>query len=184
MKTLFHLLDTCIVPPKRFTYPFNYTPHPLCILAAEEVQEYVKSRDAWKEEVDNGKMFGVLVVRDEHQQLGFLAAYSGLLDGKNDWEYFVPSVFDSIQPDGYFKIHEREISRVNEEIKRLEQDDELRCRKETLAETKQKAETEINDYREQMASQSKSVTRRERIIFLLPNRRSLLRGRVSFRKQN
>ncbi len=166
MKTLFHLLDTCIVPPKRFTYPFNYTPHPLCIMAAEEVQEYVKSRDAWKEEVDNGKMFGVLVVRDEHQQLGFLAAYSGLLDGKNDWEYFVPSVFDSIQPDGYFKIHEREISRVNEEIMRLEQDDELRCRKEALAETKQQAETEINDYKEQMrqSKQKRDKARADSIL--------------------
>ena len=166
MKTLFHLLDTGIVPPKRFTYPFNYTPHPLCILAAEEVQEYVKGQDAWKEEVDNGKMFGVLVVRDEHQRLGFLAAYSGLLDGKNDWEYFVPSVFDSIQPDGYFKIHEREISRVNEEIKRLEQDDELRCRKETLAETKQQAETEINDYREQMrqSKQKRDKVRADSIL--------------------
>ena len=52
-----------------------------------------------------GKMFGVLVVEG-----GFLAAYSGLLEGRNDWDYFVPPVFDAQQPDGYFKQKEREIS--------------------------------------------------------------------------
>jgi tRNA pseudouridine32 synthase/23S rRNA pseudouridine746 synthase len=40
----------------------------------------------------------------------FLAAYSGLLAGRNDWDYFVPPVYDAQQPDGYFKTREREIS--------------------------------------------------------------------------
>jgi tRNA pseudouridine32 synthase/23S rRNA pseudouridine746 synthase len=56
-----------------------------------------------------GKMFGVLVVEVDGG-LGFLAAYSGLLEGRNDWDYFVPPVFDAQQPDGYFKQKEREIS--------------------------------------------------------------------------
>ena len=55
-----------------------------------------------------GKMFGVMIVESEHS-LGFLAAYSGLLEGCNDWSYFVPPVFDAQQPDGYFKTKEREI---------------------------------------------------------------------------
>ena len=55
-----------------------------------------------------GKMFGVMIVESEHS-LGFLAAYSGLLEGRNDWSYFVPPVFDAQQPDGYFKTKEREI---------------------------------------------------------------------------
>ncbi len=54
-------------------------------------------------------MFGVLVVADG-EGLGFLAAYSGLLEGRNDWPYFVPPVYDAQQPDGYFKTREREIS--------------------------------------------------------------------------
>ena len=55
-----------------------------------------------------GKMFGVMIVESE-RSLGFLAAYSGLLEGRNDWPYFVPPVFDAQQPDGYFKTKEREI---------------------------------------------------------------------------
>ena len=46
-------------------------------------------------------------------ELGFLAAYSGLLAGRNDWEYFVPPVYDAQQPDGYFKTREREISQFS-----------------------------------------------------------------------
>lgn len=57
-----------------------------------------------------GKMFGVLVVEGQDgQDLGFLAAYSGLLEGRNDWPYFVPPVYDAQQPDGYFKTRERAI---------------------------------------------------------------------------
>jgi len=62
-------------------------------------------------------MFGVLVVslpqRQDGMNLAFLAAYSGLLEGRNDWEYFVPPVFDAQQPDGYFKQKEREISLIS-----------------------------------------------------------------------
>ena len=94
-----HQLSTDIVPPERFTYPFCYEPHPLCILAAEEVK-----REIERIQPKEGKMFGVLVVEG-----GFLAAYSGLLEGRNDWPYFVPPVFDAQQPDGYFKQKEQEI---------------------------------------------------------------------------
>lgn len=95
-----HPLTTDIHKPERFTYPFCYEPHPLCLLAAEEVKQEIEHIHP-----SEGKMFGVLVVEG-----GFLAAYSGLLEGRNDWSYFVPPVFDAQQPDGYFKTREREIS--------------------------------------------------------------------------
>lgn len=100
-----HPLHTDIQRPERFTYPFCYEPHPLCLLAAKEVQRYIASHEEIRQDADGGKMFGVLVVEG-----GFLAAYSGLLAGRNDWEYFVPPVYDAQQPDGYFKTKEREIS--------------------------------------------------------------------------
>ena len=102
--TCVHPLKTDLPKPAYFTDPFCYEPHPLCLLAAEEVkQELVRMP------LTEGKMFGVLVV-EESEKLGFLAAYSGLLEGRNDWPYFVPPVFDAQQPDGYFKTKEREIS--------------------------------------------------------------------------
>ena len=95
--------------PQRFTYPFCYEPHPLCCEAAAEVQHYIAEHGEIRSDADNGKMFGVLVVEDA-DGLAFLAAYSGLLAGRNDWPYFVPPVYDAQQPDGYFKTKEREIS--------------------------------------------------------------------------
>ena len=107
-----HPLHTDIQKPERFTYPFCYEPHPLCQLAAKEVQAYIASHAEIKEDADKGKMFGVLVV-DTSEGVSFLAAYSGLLAGRNDWDYFVPPVYDAQQPDGYFKTKEREISQTS-----------------------------------------------------------------------
>lgn len=114
-----HPLYTDIPQPERFTYPFCYEPHPLCQQAAKEVQAYIASHEEIKEDADHGKMFGVLIVQAPSTPFDpltppapycFLAAYSGLLGGRNDWEYFVPPVYDAQQPDGYFKTKEREIS--------------------------------------------------------------------------
>ena len=109
-----HPLHSDIPKPERFTFPFCYEPHPLCILAAEEVK-----REIERIQPTEGKMFGVLVAEG-----GFLAAYSGLLEGRNDWDYFVPPVFDAQQPDGYFKTREREIMQ-SEAHKQMSQDLQL-----------------------------------------------------------
>ena len=98
-----HPLNTDIQKPVHFTDPFCYEPHPLCLLAAEEVKQEITRINPLE-----GKMFGVLVV-ESAEGLAFLAAYSGLLEGRNDWPYFVPPVYDAQQPDGYFKTREREI---------------------------------------------------------------------------
>lgn len=105
-------MSTTIPKPERFTYPFAYEPHPLCRLAAEEVQQYIAAHPDIREDADRGKMFGVLVVarEDRKPSLAYLAAYSGLLAGRNDWPYFVPPVYDAQQPDGYFKQQEHIIS--------------------------------------------------------------------------
>ena len=100
-----HPLTSDLPRPQRFTYPFCYEPHPLALLAAAEVQRELAGMS-----LTEGKMFGVLVVEQPDGSLGFLAAYSGLLCGRNDWPYFVPPVFDAQQPDGHFKQTERIIS--------------------------------------------------------------------------
>ena len=136
----FHPLQTDIARPEQFNDPFDYEPHPLSILAVEEVQRYIMEHPEIKEDADQGKMFGVLVVylprkdegerrkeitseiQDEGAGIGFLAAYSGLLAGRNDWEWFVPPVFDAQDPDGYFKVHEREITQMNHKVELLEKE--------------------------------------------------------------
>lgn len=109
---MLHSLNTDIQAPERFTYPFCYEPHPLCEMAAKEVQAYIGSHMEIREDADKGKMFGVLVV-EYAGGMAYLAAYSGLLAGRNDWSFFVPPVYDAQQPDGHFKTTEREISLIS-----------------------------------------------------------------------
>lgn len=106
--TCVHPLHTDLRKPEHFTDPFCYEPHPLCLSAAALVK-----REIARINPSEGKMFGVLVV-ETAEGLGFLAAYSGLLEGRNDWRYFVPPVFDAQDPNGYFKTREREISLVSQ----------------------------------------------------------------------
>jgi len=77
--------------PKRFPWPYSHTPHPICVLAAEELQHHIENQSDWeydfdinnlKAESNLGKMFGVLVVEDPEGQIGYLSAFSGVLAGK------------------------------------------------------------------------------------------------------
>ena len=108
--------------PDKFTYPFHYTPHPLCVMAAAEVQAYLSAQTRWQEELQQGKMFGVLIVRTQDGETGYLAAFSGILAGKNLHPFFVPPVYDLLQPQGFFKIEEEQISAINLRIKELQED--------------------------------------------------------------
>ncbi|MBR5592881.1 MAG: RNA pseudouridine synthase [Bacteroidaceae bacterium] len=106
--------------PQRFNNPFYYSPHPLCVMAAEEVRAMLSRDSAVAADAARGKMFGVLVVRDVNGSIGYLAAFSGLLAGSNNIPGFVPPVFDLQSPNGYFKQEEAEISALNRKIKDFE----------------------------------------------------------------
>lgn len=108
--------------PELFTYPFQYVPHPLCIKASQAVQHYLQGRADWHEELQQGKMFGVLVVRHPEGKIGFLAAFSGNLAGSNHHPFFVPPVYDLLHPEGYFKQEEERISLLNQQLEQLEND--------------------------------------------------------------
>ena len=154
MKRL-HELDIAVSLPERFTFPFCYEPHPAVVKAAEEVQEYISSVNEWQEEINRGKMFGVLIVEDAEGRKGFLAAFSGLLADCNDHPFFVPAVYDILQPDGYFKTHEEDISNINRKVKTLENSSERRHLMELLEKQKTEAAEAIDAYKTEMAEAKK-----------------------------
>lgn len=150
----FHPLDVdtaAIELPRRFTCPFCYEPHPLALMAAKRVQQYVASRDDWADELSAGKMLGVLVVSSEDGQLGYLAAFSGNLAGSVRHDYFVPPVYDLLDPQGKFKQGESQITAINHELERMERSPELADirRRESLA--RQEQADEIADFKALMA---------------------------------
>ena len=163
---MLHALSTSIPSPRQFTYPFCYEVDPLAEAASLELQRYIADADLMSTEKGCGKMFGVLVVEYDDEsgalQRGFLAAYSGLLGGRNDWPYFVPPMFDAQQPDGHFKRTEREISAINREIAAIEHDPEYLQSVAQYEQTKKRLQAEVDAFKAEVdAAKARRDARRK-----------------------
>ena len=151
--------------PEGMNNPLDYEPHPLCIMVCKELQSYLAERKDWREEIDKGKMFGVLIV-EKQREIGYLAAYSGQIGGRSDWEDFVPAVFDYLQPDGYFKVHEAEITNLNRAIARLSSDEKMKEAKHIIHDLQQERQRTIAAYQEKMkeAKAKRDARRQEALL--------------------
>ncbi len=127
--------------PQQFTYPLYYTPHLLCKIAAEELQDYLNTQKEWEHDFginkqtknSLGKMFGVLVVKNKNNELGYLWAFSGKLAETNILPDFVPPVYDILHKNSFYKIEEEYISEINKKIESLENSEELNTYKTELS---------------------------------------------------
>lgn len=133
--------------PERFNNPFRYAPHPYVKAAAEIVMEMMKDHNPRGE----GKMLGVLIVKDRKGDIGFIAGFSGNIGGKSIIEGFVPPIFDLLDPNGDFKKEEAEISHLNKRISDLEESPELLSLHDLISGTRQKMEQELAAMKDEMA---------------------------------
>lgn len=154
--TLLHTLPEGLPRPRRMNNPFYYEPDAVAgeamnqlkaLLRGEAVDGWLPLDSDFLAESGQGKMFGVLVVENEGK-LYFLAGYSGQICGRSDWPQFVPAVVDYLQPDGYFKTHERQIVEVNREIEQLAQSDERQQLLNQLEQTRLQGEEETEAFRQ------------------------------------
>lgn len=115
--------------PERFTLMLHNTPHPLCVIAAVQLQHYLQTQREWKHNFGLtpdgegsiiGKMFGVLVVQTPDGEVGYLYAFSGKLAGANKHSKFVPPVFDTLAEDGFLAPGMQELSRMSATLKQLQ----------------------------------------------------------------
>lgn len=168
---ILHSIDQVLLSgidiPERMNNPLDYQPHPLCITVCKELQTYLSEREDWREEIDKGKMFGVLIVENAQpasgaSKIGYLAAYSGQIGGRSDWDDFVPAVFDYLQPDGYFKTHEAEISGINQSIRKLEANTHMKEAKGLILQLQEERKHTIAAYQEKIKeAKAKRDARRE-----------------------
>ena len=143
--------------PNSFTFPFYYQPHPICLLAAKQLQQEWLEANPWghnfglDSENDRGmvigKMFGVLVVKNAHGQLGFLAAFSGKLADNNILPPFVPPVFDMLTQDSFFSAENKQINHINLSISQQEANPLLATLTATLVAQQHQAESELEQQR-------------------------------------
>jgi len=153
-----HTIDSYPLPD-RFTFPFYYQAHPLCRLAIEELQTHLETQTQWQhnfglnEEEKSpaiGKMFGVLLVRNSHNEIGYLAAFSGKVAGSNHLENFVPPVFDMLNEDGFFVRGQSDLQQITAHIKLLEQNPKIKQSERALASEKEAAKQQIQAHRSAM----------------------------------
>lgn len=153
--------------PEKFNYPHYYEPHPLCKLAADELKEYISNHFGSEKDFTTGKMFGVLIVRDPDNQIGYLSAFSGKLMDSNHYEKFVPPVFDMLDKDGFFKKGEQKLNRYNHEIETLENHSGFIDLKNDLKKYLTESEKEISGFKKQMKenkAKRKSVRETEKSV--------------------
>ncbi len=113
--------------PDKFTFPFYYQPDAISVLAVEQLQQQLELHiPPTHHDADSGKMFGVLVVQNSQQQLGYLAAYSGQLESPvNGAINFVPAVADMQLHDDEYLAQSRIINDINGELELLENSEQF-----------------------------------------------------------
>ncbi|MBB1432311.1 RluA family pseudouridine synthase [Pseudoalteromonas sp. SG43-4] len=122
--TLFSQNIDALALPEKFTFPFYYEPQPLAVAATKQLQQQLETLTHLKAE-NAGKMFGVLVVQNAKQQLGFLSAYSGQIEGDKGNISFVPPVSSMQLQDDTYLAQSKIINDINAQIEQLENSEQL-----------------------------------------------------------
>ena len=154
--------QTCFTPfsdsiksytlPERFTFPFCYEPHPLCLLASKELQQQLESHQQFQHEFEQtGKMFGVLLVENEQGKIGYLAAFSGKWLAPESTIKFVPSVFDLDDQTDFFHKENLIINRLNDQLEQLLINPQLAKYQLTLTSMLNQQNEQLEQYRSQMS---------------------------------
>ena len=174
MSTFFHLFKSNISGinlPEKFTFPFYYEPHELSKIASQELQNYLENQsdykhnfglDANQKGLIIGKMFGVLVCQNTNGELGYLAAFSGKLADSNHHKFFVPTVFDMLDENGFYKIGENELNQITQEIEVLEQKSEYSKAQESFKIIQKEAKIDLNRQKEVMKAQKELRTEKRK----------------------
>ncbi|TVZ56125.1 tRNA pseudouridine32 synthase / 23S rRNA pseudouridine746 synthase [Lutibacter sp. Hel_I_33_5] len=115
--------------PEKFTFPFYYQPHLLTKIATNEIQDYLENQTDFNhnfglnsntEELPIGKMFGVLVVQNQQDEIGYLAAFSGKLANKSITSFFVPPIFNAHSKHSFYAKGKIELNELSKQIASLE----------------------------------------------------------------
>lgn len=117
--------------PDKFTFPYSYEPHCIAVAAVSDIQDLLEKTELWDhdfgiEEIKPhslGKMFGVLVVKNKEGQLGYLAAYSGKINGSIPGNNFVPAIRDYTQ-DVHFVSESKKLEVLTAEIEAILKDEQ------------------------------------------------------------
>jgi tRNA pseudouridine32 synthase / 23S rRNA pseudouridine746 synthase len=150
--------------PNKFTYPFCYQPHPLALAASEELQQKLKRFHPVDAE-QQGRMYGVLIVKDTQGTLGYLAALSGNANESNNEKSktnddsainFVPTIYQAYNQSEFEKQQQVEINDINTTIAQLEANPDISKLTLLLGTEIAKSDEEIQGLQQQMRDNKKA----------------------------
>ncbi len=166
-----------ITLPEKFTFPFYYEPHLLAKIATTEVQSYLENQTDFEHnfglDINNnalaiGKMFGVLVVKNKQDKIGYLTAFSGKLADKSLPEKFVPPVFNMRTSGSFYIKGELEIDEMNAQLGVLKKDKKYLELKKIIAENTAIIQTDLSFQRNRMKrAKSDRKSQKKKAITLL-----------------
>jgi len=166
-----------ITLPEKFTFPFYYEPHLLAKIATTEVQSYLENQTDFEHnfglDINNnalaiGKMFGVLVVKNKQDKIGYLTAFSGKLADKSLPEKFVPPVFNMRTSGSFYIKGELEIDVMNAQLGVLKKDKKYLELKKIITENTAIIQTDLSFQRNRMKrAKSDRKSQKKKAITLL-----------------
>lgn len=142
-----------IEEPKAFTYPFCHQPHQLSLIAANNLQQLLQNHIA-----KQGRMYGVLVVKDNDGTMGYLSAVSGTVSQhlhQADNNVFVPTIFNGFDSDHFFNRGQIEVNHLNHQISELESCQVFRYLQRAKESDQQAAKLQISAMQQVMVAQKK-----------------------------
>lgn len=145
--------------PEKFTFPFYYQPHLISEIATKELQDYLESQTDFEHnfglnenqtDLPVGKMFGVLVVQNKQNEIGYLAAFSGKLYDKSLPEKFVPPVFNMRTEGSFYIKGELEIDEINAQLTVLKNDEKYLALKKSVKKITKTIADDLENQRKKM----------------------------------
>lgn len=120
--------------PAELNNPFGVDIPEIAKVAAKEFQAFIASESQnWMHDfhIQQGKMFGVLVVQKKDQSYGYLGTISGKIPSNEICQRFIPSVFDLSTEDSFLQKGMDALKEIGEEIKRSNNQAEITALTET-----------------------------------------------------
>ena len=156
--TLFTQPVNDYILPDKFTFPHYYQPKPIALLAAEQLQQHLAKDPFWcqyffpsdQKQAIIGKMFGVLVVKDNSGQLGFLSAFSGTIINNENRIGFVPPIVDLLTKNSFLCAPQQQINQITETLTQLTQSPRLKTLEEQIQTVTAEHQQAIAAHRVQM----------------------------------
>jgi len=103
--------------PKAFDYPFYYSPQKLALNATIELMDELENKSLLQHDFTKvGKMFGVLVVKNQQGNIGYLRGFSGVLMNQEKPKSFVPHIQDSLKNLEYITSEKEYINQLTTKI--------------------------------------------------------------------